>query len=424
MSCQVAPLHINIDVACCPCSSWACTILSSPPPPHTPLLFSLTTHANGICRPAELPALLAVPCRAEAVLYSLAVGVHNGRVFVGHQHLLECLELLQDPGGITLAPLQAVAEDQHHPEQTSAESEGELATAGCRPLLLSVPQDELVVIVLELLATPVMHSGDHATHLHARQGRSAPEEDAAPKTTHAPVLLGRAVLSPFAHVQPDGSSAHLVNGPLQASFEGGKACVPVLLGGNATEGLLPLRWRALLRDTALRGIPDPCVTLELTSTAAGAFPATPLEALESAHSQQHAATVHPPVLEPTAAAAALIPRDSPATTAVQNDGGQQAEAAAAPPLPERPSVPPVLAETRSTRSLRRAAAALEDAASIPVAELPGPGPAAPHMPQRRTRTQPAASFDAQLQQLAAAMQQQIGALASAVARLQEVCICV
>jgi hypothetical protein len=85
-----------------------------------------------------LPALLAVPSQPAAVQYTLCIGAHNGRTFVGPQLLLQQLQVQPSLGCLILRPDSTAGSQQQQQLQ-----------------LDWVPADELVVLVVELLATPV-----------------------------------------------------------------------------------------------------------------------------------------------------------------------------------------------------------------------------------------------------------------------------
>lgn len=97
--------------------------------------------AHCCCSPPDLPTLLAVPSQPAAVQYTLCVGAHNGRTFVGPQLVLQQLRVQPSLGSLVLRP-DASASPQQAQQQQLMQLEW-------------VPADELVVLVLELLAEPV-----------------------------------------------------------------------------------------------------------------------------------------------------------------------------------------------------------------------------------------------------------------------------
>lgn len=130
---------------------------------------------------------------------------------------------------------------------------------------------------------------------------------------------------------------------------------PINLLGGVTEGLLPVNWRALLRDTAVRAVPDPAVQLELIGAPAGAPLAAgahvaalvshepaglPLQQQQEVdvvepqeqQQQQHAMSLAQPAVESVAAAAAAAAprRESAAVRHLKQACKQLQEAASIP----------------------------------------------------------------------------------------------
>jgi hypothetical protein len=163
------------------------------------------------------------------------------------------------------------------------------------------------------------------------------------------VLVGRAALLPFDEVSPDGASAVLAAGlqkfALNSSSSSGSSgyCCPVNLLGGVTEGMMQVNWRALLRDTAVRAVPDPAVQLELLGSpldaATAADAATAIEAASLPQQQQV------PVLEQHAVGSIQPPPEAAPATAVVA-------------APRR--------ESAAVRHLKQACKQLQEAASIPV----------------------------------------------------------
>ena len=92
------------------------------------------------CRPPDLQTLLAVPCQPLAVRYTLLASVHNGRTFVGPQLPIQQLQVQPTIGSVVLQPQE-----------------------GAQDLLLEAAvADELVVLILELLAEPAAEQVNHA----------------------------------------------------------------------------------------------------------------------------------------------------------------------------------------------------------------------------------------------------------------------
>lgn len=98
-----------------------------------------------VCSPPDLPALLAVPSQPAAVQYTLCIGPHNGRTYVGPQLRLQQMQVQPSLGCLVLRP-DSAGDSQQQQQQLLQ--------------LDWVPADELVVLVLELLATPVGGSAD------------------------------------------------------------------------------------------------------------------------------------------------------------------------------------------------------------------------------------------------------------------------
>jgi hypothetical protein len=161
------------------------------------------------------------------------------------------------------------------------------------------------------------------------------------------VLVGRAALLPFDEVSPDGTSAVLAAGlqecALNSSSSSSSGSCPVNLLGGITEGMMQVNWRALLRDTAVRAVPDPAVQLELLGSpvdaAIAADAATAIEAASLPQQQQV------PVLEQHAVGSIQPPPEA-------------APAYAVVAAPRR--------ESAAVRHLKQACKQLQEAASIPV----------------------------------------------------------
>lgn len=242
-------------------------------------------------------------------------------------------------------------------------------------------QDRLMMLVFELLAEPI------ATAAAGAEGSAASSVGA--------VLVGRSLLAPFTAVAGDGSSAVLAEGRHKLLFDStscvgsfsssscwaAKGCSTSMLAGGSTDGssdlLLPLNWRAMLRDTATQSVPDPALQFKL-------------------HHSDRTPQAPEVVVAASPAAAAPYPQGTlamgPADTAVQPGAGPQLTieaaaassahvvyqpAAAAPaaaavsPATQADSVTAAMAtvhiqESPAARPLKLAAQHLEEAASIPV----------------------------------------------------------
>jgi hypothetical protein len=105
-----------------------------------------------------------------------------------------------------------------------------LASAGEHQLQVALPADQLVVVVLQLLAQPTGY------------------EDMAD------LVVGQAAFHPFRQLSSDGGSAVVAVGQQRlvlTGSEGGAACLPPSCGANEQ---LPLAWRALLADAVSRKV--------------------------------------------------------------------------------------------------------------------------------------------------------------------------
>lgn len=182
-----------------------------------------------------------------------------------------------------------------------------------------------------------------------------------------PVLVGRAVMSPFAQISADGNMDVLSKGLRKLSFScdsisiaNSTAGCPLSLLGGMTRGLLPANWRALLGDTATRSIPDPEVQLELVAAGTTSqLPVAPVLQVAAASSVPAGA---PPANEQEAS----IP--SAAKQVVPAPLQQQTQPAVQKPLtPAKPDMlAPVAYGRRASASVIAAAKLLEEAANIPV----------------------------------------------------------
>lgn len=247
-----------------------------------------------------------------------------------------------------------------------------------------LPQDRLLVLVLEMLAAPTAAA-------------DAADADGAAAAVGT-VLVGRSVLAPFTAISADGGVAALAEGRHRLCFDSSscmgsfnssscwapKGCSTSMLAsssgaGEAGDLLLPLNWRAMLADTATRSVPDPAVQLDLQPCSRmGA------EQPETAAKLAAAATAAAPV---AAAAAASVAATSgkKASAVVVHAAAQTALPAAHSPAVSvevvRPAAPPVapapvaeqvhqpvpeVYESPAARSLKLAAQHLEQAANIPV----------------------------------------------------------
>lgn len=171
---------------------------------------------------------------------------------------------------------------------------------------------------------------------------------------------------PFADIAHDGNSAAPATDLQKLNLGGGSnssvgdCCPPGLIGG-ATEGMLQVKWRALLRDAAEKTIPDPTVQFELVGSPASAFTAAPAAApisLPSAQQlrQQPVATVRPQDLAATAAAEKAVATAAVAPAHTAGDGPV--------PMPVANATSPH--DSKAVRRVRLASKLLEEAASIPV----------------------------------------------------------
>lgn len=179
-----------------------------------------------------------------------------------------------------------------------------------------------------------------------------------------PVLVGRAVVSPFQSISADGEAAVLSEGVHKLIVKcssiavSSKTCdSPLNLPGGVTHGMLPVNWRALLSDTAVRSVPDPALQFELaTAERIGRLAPKPVQAVVAA-----------------VPAAAKLP-NSPDSSSLWMPGGtvhQQtrqvaAEAAQSSKAVDADALIPLPGDTRASMSLRLAAKHLEAAASIPL----------------------------------------------------------
>jgi hypothetical protein len=245
-------------------------------------------------------------------------------------------------------------------------------------------QDRLIMLVFELLAEPT------ATAADAAEGSAA--------ASVGTVLVGRSLLAPFTDVAGDGSTVVLAEGRHTLLFDSTscvgslsssscwatKGCRTSMLAGGSAEVssdlLLPLNWRAMLRDTATLSVPDPALQLELhhsdttPQVAEAVVAASPAATAQYPHSTvvkgSADTTVLPgaglqPSMEAAAAAAA------PLVHVVHQPAAASPSAAAVPPVPQAGSVTAAMAvvhiqESPAARSLKLAAQHLEEAASIPV----------------------------------------------------------
>lgn len=249
-------------------------------------------------------------------------------------------------------------------------------------------QDRLVMLVFELLAEPT------AAAAAAAQG------SAAAAASVGAVLVGRSLLAPYTDVAADGSSAVLAEGRHKLLFDStscvgslsssscwsSKGCSTSMLAGGSADGsrdlLLPLNWRAMLRDTAIRSVPDPALQLELHHS--DRTPQVP-EALVATSSAAAAAAIY------TQGTVAMGPADTTVLPGAGPHLSMEAAAAAAAPsvhvvYPPAAAVPAAHAvlpavqvdsataamaavriqKSPAARSLKLAAQHLEEAASIPV----------------------------------------------------------
>lgn len=241
---------------------------------------------------------------------------------------------------------------------------------GQTPAIDWLLQDRLVVLVLELLASPTAAGADDST--------TAPVVEE--------VLVGRTVLAPFAEVAADGSSAVLDEGRHSLCFDSSsclgnsgsssscwalKGCSLGMLaaGSSAVDLLLPLNWRALLGDTAARAVPD--ATLDLDLQPCSSPPQLPVQLVAVAAA---APSICPGGMQPSSAAAEAVQHT--ASSSMHHATGPH-PAAAPPGTPAPPAVQDAVTATRlgsavaaqqppAATSLVLAAQHLEAAASIPV----------------------------------------------------------
>lgn len=240
-----------------------------------------------------------------------------------------------------------------------------------------LPQDRLVVLVLEMLAAPTAASSAAGADSTASAGT---------------VLVGRAVLAPFTDIAVDGHSAVLAEGRHKLCFDSSSCMGPfsssscwapqgcstsMLASGSAGEAsgdlLLPLKWRAMLADTAARSVPDPTVQLDLQQCTR-AQAQLPEAASKSAAASALAAVVTARAA-PAPGAPAVVPVSDQQAAAVLSALSPPAEVAVkagpAALLPSRsPEVEketaPEASDSPAARSLKLAAQHLEQAANIPV----------------------------------------------------------
>jgi len=228
-------------------------------------------------------------------------------------------------------------------------------------------QDRLVVLVLELLASPT--------------AAAAGADDST--TTPGEVLVGRTVLAPFAEVAADGSSAVLDEGRHSLSFDSSsclgnfgsssscwalKGCSLGMLAAasSAVDLLLPLNWRALLGDTAARAVPD--ATLELDLQPCSSPPQLPAQLAAVA---ARAPSSCPGSMQLSSA----VPEAVQHTASSSMQHATEFHPAAVPPVrPPLPAVQDAVAlgsavpahQPPAATSLVLAAQHLEEAANIPV----------------------------------------------------------
>eukprot|EP00878_Enallax_costatus_P022555 GHUV01023934.1.p1 GENE.GHUV01023934.1~~GHUV01023934.1.p1 ORF type:complete len:201 (-),score=49.51 GHUV01023934.1:264-866(-) len=143
---------------------------------------------------------------------------------------------------------------------------------------------------------------------------------------------------------------------------------PLNLLGGMTHGMLPLNWRAMLGDTAVRSVLAPALQFQLEPAGvASSIPAAPAQILTAlapsvTSNVTRAAIEHP--AEPQQQAVVL--QQPPAAAKVRRQT-QQAEPEVVP-RPKRVTADVVRlpGETRASMAIRQAAKDLEEAASIPL----------------------------------------------------------
>lgn len=216
--------------------------------------------------------------------------------------------------------------------------------------------------------------------------------DAAQGADGEQVLVGRSVLAPFDMLAADGAAAAVLAAGQHKLVFDSSSCLGSLgvsscwapsngcsvgmlaAGGGAAAGdlLLPLNWRAMLGDTAIRAVPDPSVQLELqpcgkapqlpgtaAAAAAGATASSSVSAparastvqAACAHVSTVAHTTHVSCVEPASSAAGA------AATAVEQGVFADTSQGLAKSLGR---------ESPTARSLQVTAHHLEEAANIPV----------------------------------------------------------
>jgi hypothetical protein len=205
------------------------------------------------------------------------------------------------------------------------------------------------------------------------------------------VLVGRSVLAPFDEVM-SGSAAVLAAGKHKLAFDSTssmgsmcssscwapKGCSTGMLAGSTTEPgdlLLPLNWRAMLGDTAIRAVPDPTIQLELQR----GFGRPRLPEAAAALAGNSSSTTTPACAGPLQATCMCVSTAAPGAVPVNNTlhiSPAAAPPVVVPPLTHSPGSPeptwqPPLAKSSShespaARSLKLAAQHLQEAANIPV----------------------------------------------------------
>lgn len=344
------------------------------------------------CRPPDLPSLLAVPSQPLAVKYSLVVGVHIGRTFIGPQQTIQQLLVQPSIGSVVLKTQE-----------------------GLQQLTLpGVVADEMVVLVLELLAeaaaeavsvlqsvscqgcvelyggttlccddallmdgqqhsiqAPYCYDGFQSLQIPGSRGNMCSSVTVSVCLQGAasqlgPVLVGRTALSPFKSISADGDSTVLSEGLHTLSFgcssstaSSSSSGSPLSLIGGVTQGMLPVNWRALLGDTAVKAVPDPALEFELNPAGrAGQLLAEPKQLL---------AAVAPTAVPIAAQQPKQTATPPPARAAAGKQQAQQVvvEVAQATEPVGDDALTPLPGDTRASMSLRLAAKHLEAAASIP-----------------------------------------------------------